>query len=176
MSKNKTKYYDYAVIQFIYRQLRARWGYQYSKMFLWEPEGCYRCTMSMTIVPFCFSMEHLWIVIVPFWFSMEHLWIVIAPFWFSMEHLWIVIAPFWLSTHDMMLLYSCHTQSCLHAGEKSWSSRDNMHASYRREWTVLIRGVHCCLQIVKAYILQCFVSVLLESIKINQISLFKTNR
>ena len=35
----------------------------------WEPEGRYCCTMSVAIVPFWFSMEHLWIVIVkvPVW-------------------------------------------------------------------------------------------------------------
>ena len=25
----------------------------------------------------------------------------LVPFWFSMEHLWILIAPFWLSTDEM---------------------------------------------------------------------------
>ena len=40
-----------------------------SKMFHWEPEGRYRCTASMTIVPFWFSMEHHWKVITPFWLS-----------------------------------------------------------------------------------------------------------
>ena len=55
--------------------LRTRWAvvYQYSKMFCWEPEGHYCCTMSMAIMPFWFSMEHLWIVIVPFWPSTEEL-------------------------------------------------------------------------------------------------------
>ena len=67
------------------------WGpegcYKYSKMYHWEPEGRYCCTMSMARTPI--------------WFSTEHLWIVIAPFWLSTEHLWIVIAPFWLSTDDI---------------------------------------------------------------------------
>ena len=49
--------------------------YQYSKMFhvlkIWEPEGCYRCTMSMAITPIWFSTEHLWVVIAPFWLSTD---------------------------------------------------------------------------------------------------------
>ena len=48
--------------------------YQYSEMFQWEPEGRYCCTIA------------------------------IVPFWFSMEHLWVVIVPFWLSTDDIMKL------------------------------------------------------------------------
>ena len=45
--------------------------YQYSKMFRWEPEGHFCCTKSMVIVPFWFSMEHLWIVIASFWLSAD---------------------------------------------------------------------------------------------------------
>ena len=45
--------------------------YQYSKMFHWEPEGRYRCTKAMVMVPFWFSMEHLWTVIAPFYFSTD---------------------------------------------------------------------------------------------------------
>ena len=41
------------------------------KRFRWEPGGCHRCTKSMVIEPFWFSMEHLWIVIVPFWLSTD---------------------------------------------------------------------------------------------------------
>ena len=47
--------------------------YHYSKMILWEPEGCYwhrHCTMK---VPFWFPMEHLWILIVPFWLSADNI-------------------------------------------------------------------------------------------------------
>ena len=56
-------------------------------MFRWEPEGQYRCTMSMTI----------------------------APFWFPTEHLWIVIAPFWLSTNDVYYKHtSCMTTFCVY--------------------------------------------------------------
>ena len=36
-----------------------------SKMFRWEPEGRYRCTKSMAIVPFWFSMEHRWSAVMP---------------------------------------------------------------------------------------------------------------
>ena len=36
----------------------------------WTTEGCYGCTKFMVIVPYWFSMKHLWIVI------------LIAPFWF----------------------------------------------------------------------------------------------
>ena len=45
--------------------------YQYSEMFFLEPEGGYRCTKSVVIVPFWFSTEHLWIVIAPFWLSTD---------------------------------------------------------------------------------------------------------
>ena len=38
-------------------------------MFRWEPEGRYRCTKSVEIAPFWFSMDHLWTAIVPFWLS-----------------------------------------------------------------------------------------------------------
>ena len=40
-------------------------------MFRGEPEGQYCCTECMVIVPFWFSLEHLWIVIAPFWFSTD---------------------------------------------------------------------------------------------------------
>ena len=50
----------------------------WTKMFCWEPEGHYRCTMSMAM----------------------------APLWLSMEHHWIVIAPVWLSTDDINLLFN----------------------------------------------------------------------
>ena len=54
-----------------YRHLRARRA-QYSKMFHWEPEGCYRYTMAMGLAPFWFTIEHPWIVIVPFWLSTDN--------------------------------------------------------------------------------------------------------
>ena len=34
----------------------------------------------------------------------------IVPFWFSMEHLWAVITPFWLSTDDMYIALSTTCQ------------------------------------------------------------------
>ena len=37
----------------------------------WEQEGRYRCTKSMAIAPFWFSMEHLWSAIAPFWLSAD---------------------------------------------------------------------------------------------------------
>ena len=92
-----------------HRQLRARKAlkYQYSKM-CWDPEGHYCCIKSIAIVPF--------------WFSMEHLWILIAPFWYSVEHLWtLMIVPFWLSTDDM----SC-ASSYFHwqIGRENWVIAD----------------------------------------------------
>ena len=55
-------------------QLRARralWHCHYSKMFHWEPEGCYHHRLCTAIVPFWFSMEHLWISMAPFWLSTD---------------------------------------------------------------------------------------------------------
>ena len=98
-------------------------------MFHWEPEGPCRCTKSMAIAPFWFSMEHLWIVIVPFWFSMEHLWIVITPFWFLMEHLWIVIAPFWFSMEHLWIVIAPFWFSMEHLWiviAPFWLSTDNI--------------------------------------------------
>ena len=40
-------------------------------MFRGEPEGRYRCTKSMVIAPFWFSMEHIWTAIMPFWLSTD---------------------------------------------------------------------------------------------------------
>ena len=40
-------------------------------MFRWELEGYCRCTKSVVIAPFCFSMEHCWIALTPVWFSAE---------------------------------------------------------------------------------------------------------
>ena len=58
--------------------------YHNSTMFHWEPEGQYRCTKSIAIVPFCFLMEHLWIVIAPFWFSADD--IKVLRRWLSSPH------------------------------------------------------------------------------------------
>ena len=38
-------------------------------MFHREPEGHYRCTKSMVIVPFWFSLEQHWTALTPFWLS-----------------------------------------------------------------------------------------------------------
>ena len=38
----------------------------------WEPEGHYRYTKSMVIVPFWLSMEHLWSAIMPFWLPTDN--------------------------------------------------------------------------------------------------------
>ena len=43
----------------------------YSKTFHWAREGRYCCTKYMAIVPFWFSVGHLWIVIAPFWLSTD---------------------------------------------------------------------------------------------------------
>ena len=40
--------------------------YYNSKMFCWEPEGRYHNRLCTAIVPFWFSIEHLWMVIAPF--------------------------------------------------------------------------------------------------------------
>ena len=53
--------------------------YQYSKMFCWEPEGRYRCSMYM------------YMAIALFWCSTEHLWIVIAPFWLWSDNNLVVV-------------------------------------------------------------------------------------
>ena len=42
-------------------------------MLCWEPEGCYR----------------------------HRLWITLTPLWFSLEQLWTALTPFWLSTDEM---------------------------------------------------------------------------
>ena len=42
-------------------------------MLCLEPEGCSRCTKSMAIAPFWFSMEHHLTAIMPFWFSADNL-------------------------------------------------------------------------------------------------------
>ena len=52
--------------------------YCISEMFRWEPEGCYRCTKSMAIAPFWFSIEHLWIAIVPLWLSTDDMGLKLA--------------------------------------------------------------------------------------------------
>ena len=64
--------------------------HHYSKMFRWEPEGSY-CHRHGT---------------------------AIVPFWFSMAHLWILIAPFWLSTDDIM--FSQAWASYMYVSAKSW--------------------------------------------------------
>ena len=46
-------------------------GYQYSKMFHWEPEGRYHHRLCIVIAPFWFWREHLWIFIMPFWLSID---------------------------------------------------------------------------------------------------------
>ena len=45
--------------------------HQLSVMFPWEQKGSYRCTKSMAIAPFWFSMEHQWTALTPFWFSAD---------------------------------------------------------------------------------------------------------
>ena len=40
-------------------------------MFRWESEGRYRCTKSMVIAPFWFSMEPCWTALMPFWLSAD---------------------------------------------------------------------------------------------------------
>ena len=93
-----------------------------------------RVRLHTTIVPFWFSMEHLWILIAPFWFSMEHLSILIAPFWFSMEYLWI--APFWLST-DKTSMEIKGTTSDLNIGPLgSWKVQLCLI-----HWTMTVPGV-----------------------------------
>ena len=62
-----------------------------SKMFSWEPECRYRCTKSLMIAPFWFSMERLWIVIAPFWLSTD----VIRIFWAQRANL----AAEWADEH-----------------------------------------------------------------------------
>ena len=42
-----------------------------SNLSRWEPERRYRCTKSIAIAPFWFSMEHLWTAIMPFWLSTD---------------------------------------------------------------------------------------------------------
>ena len=58
---------------------REREGlYLYSKMFHWEPEGCYHRRLCTAIAPVWFSMEHLWILIVPFWLSTYAIYIAFS--------------------------------------------------------------------------------------------------
>ena len=70
------KYGSWRVNPFIRKKLNiVNWEpeehYHYSTMFYREPEGCYHCTMSTVIAPFCFSTEHHWTPLKPFWFSAD---------------------------------------------------------------------------------------------------------
>ena len=81
---------------YICRQLRAR-----RALFLFEdvpligePEGRYRCTMSLAITPFWFSTEHRWRALTPFWLSADK-WmcrplvnnsIHLSPYWNCRKH------------------------------------------------------------------------------------------
>ena len=74
------------------RQLHIiRWKpegcYEYSKKFRCEPEGRYRCTKSMAIAPFWFSMEYLWIVIAPFRLSTDNMYSFSQTMWQTLSTL-----------------------------------------------------------------------------------------
>ena len=53
-----------------YHQLRARRALmQFNNV---QTERHYCCTKSMAIMPFLFSVEHLWTVLMPVWLSADH--------------------------------------------------------------------------------------------------------
>ena len=51
------------------------WTKRVLTVFHWEPEGCYCHILCTAILPFWFSMEHLWTALMPFWLSNDDLWI-----------------------------------------------------------------------------------------------------
>ena len=53
-------------------------------MFHWEQEGCYRCTNSMALALFWFSMEHRGTVLMPFWLPADGIMIG----WLAWRALW----------------------------------------------------------------------------------------
>ena len=58
-------------VQIVSREPEGR--YQHSIIFHWEPEGRYRCTKSVAILPFWCSVEHLWTALMPFCFSPDEI-------------------------------------------------------------------------------------------------------
>ena len=71
-----------------YRQLRTRRALSIFKYVLWEPEGRYHCTMSITIAPFWLSADDIWskmIHLPSFWYPLFSLY----RFFFWEWYFWV---------------------------------------------------------------------------------------
>ena len=73
-----------------------------SNLSRWEPERRYRCTKSIAIAPFWFSMEHLWTAIMPFWLSTDDLSRVPPP----LPHAIFILSNICLFIHFNSIIYN----------------------------------------------------------------------